>query len=128
MHGRLCHSRGAPEYLGGMNARPPRRSYRRTYLREWREYRQLTQEQASERLEITQGQLSRIERGQVPYSQGLLEAAADAYSCEPWDLLNVNPMIDSDVIDAEGKFRMADPDKKRQIAEFIEFITRTGGN
>src|SRR5690606_28130092 len=104
------------------------RSFRRTFLREWREFRDLTQEQAAERIDITQGQLSRIERGQAPYSQGLLEAAAEAYQCEPWDLLNVNPLVEGDVIDAAYKFQAADDATKRQIAEFIEFITRKSGS
>lgn len=130
MRPRLCRAYLRLGYALPMISRPPRKraQLRRTYLREWREYRQLTQEMASERLEITQGQLSRIERGQVPYSQGLLEAAADAYRCEPWDLLNVNPLVEGDVIDAESKFRQAGPDQKRQIAEFIEFITRQSGS
>ena len=36
--------------------------------------------------------LSRIERGERPYGQDFLEAAADALMCEPADLLIRNPL------------------------------------
>lgn len=62
-----------------------------TFLRHWRVYRKLTQETACERLDIDRSTLSKIERGLVPYSQGLLERAADAYNCEPADLLMRDP-------------------------------------
>lgn len=105
-----------------------RQQLRRTFLKEWREYRGLTQEQAADRLDMDRSNLSRVERGQIPYSQGLLEAAAEAYMCEPWDILNVNPTVEGAVIDASHKFRVADPDTQRQIAEFIEFVTRKSMN
>jgi transcriptional regulator with XRE-family HTH domain len=71
-------------------ARPnPKPKRKRIYIREWREHapkfkgRKLTLAKLSERLEaqheiqITEGQLSRIERGEQPYNQDLLEAVAD---------------------------------------------------
>jgi transcriptional regulator with XRE-family HTH domain len=75
------------------------RRFRRTFLKQWREYRQLTQEQAAERIGMDRSNLSRLERGDIPYSQGVLEAAADAYSCEPWDLLNYDPFKAGEVVD-----------------------------
>ena len=68
---------------------------RRTFIKEWREYRELTQGQAVQKLEprysLTQGSLSRIERGLSPYSQDFLEAAASVYCCDPADLLVRKP-------------------------------------
>lgn len=69
----------------------PRRNLGRTFLKEWREYRGLTQEQAAERLNISRTLLSKIENAKSPYSQGLLEAAAEAYRCEPADLIMRDP-------------------------------------
>ena len=63
-----------------------------TFLREWRKYRKLSQEEAAERLDTTQGTLSKIERRELPYNQDFLEKAALAYGCEPEDLLSINPI------------------------------------
>lgn len=94
------------------------RQLRRTFLREWRLYRNLTQEQAAERIGMDHSTLGRIERGLVPYSQGVLEAAAQAYSCEPWDLLNVDPNKEGRVIDLTRILKDADP---QTVAEIIGF-------
>lgn len=63
----------------------------RLYLKEWREFRQLTQEQLADRIGISRVMVSKIERGLNPYHQALLEAAAAALMCEPADLLVRDP-------------------------------------
>lgn len=40
---------------------------------------------------IDRTNLSKIERQQVPYNQALLERAAEAYHCEPADLIMRDP-------------------------------------
>lgn len=56
---------------------------RRTFIREWREYKNLTLEKMADRLKeahgikITHASLGRIERALQPYNQRLLEALAD---------------------------------------------------
>lgn len=102
----------------------PKPQFRKTFLKEWREYRGLTQEQASDRLDMDRSNLSRVERGQIPYSQGLLEAASIAYMCEPWELLNVNPLKEGAVVDLTHQIARADPDVQRQISEFAKFLLR----
>lgn len=69
----------------------PRRSLSRTHLREWREYRGLTQKQAAERLNVSRTLLSKIENAKSPYTQGFMEAAADAYRCDVADLIMRDP-------------------------------------
>ena len=69
-----------------------------TFLREWRKFRDLSQDRVIERLELeaefpfSKGQLSRVERGEQPYSQDLLEALAGIYGCDTADLLKRNPI------------------------------------
>lgn len=70
-----------------------------TYLREWREYRQLTQEQASSRINVSRALLSKIENAKSPYTQQFMEAAAVAYSCTVADILQVNPFKEGEVVD-----------------------------
>lgn len=64
---------------------------RRIFIREWRKYRGLTLVRLAERVGMSQPSLSRIERGDQPYSQGILEALADALACEPSDLIGRLP-------------------------------------
>lgn len=96
----------------------PKPRFRLTHLRDWRLFRNLTQEQAAERIGLDYSTLGRIERGLVPYSQGLLEAAAAAYNCEPWDLLNVNPFKEGRVVDLSDLLKKADPET---VAEIIGY-------
>lgn len=69
----------------------PRRKLSRTFLKEWREYRGLTQEQAAERLNVSRTLLSKIENAKSPYTQGFMEAAAEAYNCDVPDLIMRDP-------------------------------------
>lgn len=111
---------GLAEFNRGMPRPLPqkKRELRRTFLREWRQYRNLTQEQAAERIGIDHSTLGRIERRLVPYSQGMLEAASEAYNCEPWDLLNVDPFKAGDVVDLTRILKDRDP---TVIAEIIGY-------
>ena len=79
-------------------ARPhPKPARRPTFIRAWRKHRELTLAQLADRLQvelevdISEGQLSRIERGETPYSQDILEAVAQALRCEPADLIMRDP-------------------------------------
>lgn len=63
----------------------------RQFFREWREHRNLTQEAAAERMETTHATISRLERGKQAYTQPMLEKMADAYNCQPADLLMRDP-------------------------------------
>lgn len=74
-----------------------RRVYAPTYIRAWRKERGLTLERLRERMGqlsdvwITKTSLSRIERGEQPYSQPILEAIAEALETEPASLLMRDP-------------------------------------
>lgn len=76
-----------------------------TYIRAWRKKRGYTLDDMVGRLAVlgvdtTGASLSRIERGQQPYSQDILEAIAEALDVSPWDLLKNNPEIpEAEVID-----------------------------
>ena len=61
------------------------------YLKQWRLYRGLSQQQLADRLESSKGYISDLERGVRRYNQDLLEALAYALMCEPADLLMRDP-------------------------------------
>lgn len=69
----------------------PKRQRSRHFLRQWRNHKGLSQEEAADRADIDRSTLSRIEAGAVPYNQDLLERLALAYGCDPQDLITINP-------------------------------------
>lgn len=77
----------ALEHNWGMALRPRQP----IHLKGWRKYRLLTQEKLADRMDVDRTVISKIERGQVSYTQGFLEAAAEALSCTPGDLLTRDP-------------------------------------
>lgn len=74
-----------PHKIGNGNRR------RRHFIREWREFRGLTQEQLADQVGTTKTSISRIESLKQSYTQDFLEAAADALGAHPGALLMRTP-------------------------------------
>lgn len=67
--------------------KPPRVRLRH-YLKEWRKEKgNPSQEKVADAIGVDRTTLSKIERGEVPYSQDNLEALAEYYRVHPADLL-----------------------------------------
>lgn len=95
----------------------------KTFIREWRQYRRLTLVQLAERIGITHGQLSKVERGLRPYSQPMLEKLAEELGTEPASLLMRNPT------DPEGIWSIWDqvpPTERQRAITILRALTRTG--
>ena len=71
---------------------------RRTFIKQWRNYRKLTLERLAERIDVTAGALSQLERGDVGYTQPMLEALASELRCEPADLIPRDPAHDASIM------------------------------
>ncbi len=71
--------------------KPRFKTQRRTYIKEWRKSRHLTLERLAERIGVTAGALSQLERGDVGYTQPMLEALAEALQSNPADLISRMP-------------------------------------
>lgn len=100
-----------------------RKTHRPTFIREWRRYRNLTLERLADRLEVTPGNLSQLERGLIGYSQPLLEALANALGCSVADLLIRDPT------DPEGIWSIWEglkPAERHQAIEVLKALKRTG--
>lgn len=69
----------------------PRPQFAPIYLRQWRKYRNKTQEQLAEALGISAAQVNRIEKGKRQYTQTFLEAAAEYLETDPASLLMRDP-------------------------------------
>jgi transcriptional regulator with XRE-family HTH domain len=96
---------------------------RRTFFRQWREHRGLTQEQLAERLETSVASISRFESGTQPYTQDVLEAMAEALSTDPASLLMRNPE------DPEAMWSLWDRAKQGErqlIEELARSVVKTG--
>lgn len=110
----------------GMAARfPKRQTRRRTFIRQWREYRQLTQDALGDRIGLSKPQLSRIENGQQPYSQDLLEALAEALQTDVASLLMRDPSQDDAIWSI---WEQAKPGERRMIEDLARTVVKTGTN
>jgi len=67
------------------------KSRRPTFIKAWREYRGLTQDKLGDRIGMSVPNLSKLERGIIPYTQDHLDVLASALRCQPVDLLIRNP-------------------------------------
>jgi transcriptional regulator with XRE-family HTH domain len=104
-----------------------KRTYKPTYIKQWREHRGLSLRRLADRLEvedengkaISYVSINRIEKGLQPYSQPILEAIAHALSVEPVDLLSVDPTKEGEVVDLMDLLRGRDPDLVRRVIEAL---------
>jgi transcriptional regulator with XRE-family HTH domain len=112
----------------GMTKKP---LFRRTYIRKWREKANLSLRALANRMEeepggdliISHVSIGRIERGEQPYTQPVIEALADALGLSVATLLEVNPDIeDSRVIDITSRLRMATPAERDQAIRVLDAV------
>jgi transcriptional regulator with XRE-family HTH domain len=119
--------RGAHSSFGETDGMPPiakpKRERRPNFLRQWRKHKGLTLEAVGAEVAMTGPNLGRVEKGEVPYSQDLLEQLADIYGCEIADLLVRDPT------DPEGMWSIwdrAQPAQRSQIAAVAKALLSDG--
>lgn len=96
---------------------------RRTYFKQWRVHRGLSQEQLADRLGTSVPSISRIENGTQPYTQDVLEALAEALGTDPASLL----MRDPDAPEAMWSiWDQAKVSERQLIEELARSVVRTG--
>lgn len=103
----------------------PKKKVARHFIRAWRKHRNLTLEQLADRLGVTHGALSQLERGITNYTQPMIEALADALQCEPADLIMRDPS------DPDGIWSIWDhakPGERRQIVDVAKALLKTGND
>jgi len=101
----------------------PKRARRQTFLRQWREYRNLTQDDLAERLGTSKASISRIEAGQQAYTQDFLEACADALRTDPASLLMRNPTDEEAVWSLWDKAKVGE---RKMIENIVRSVIKTG--
>lgn len=113
----------ASKFNGGMINQPQRPRFRPTFIKAWREYRKLNQEQLAERLDMTQSHLSMLENGKRGYTQETLEAIADALQTDAASLIMRDPTKEDAIWSIwEG----AKAGERRMIVDIAKTITKTG--
>jgi transcriptional regulator with XRE-family HTH domain len=117
-----------------------RHIYQRTFIREWREHRNLTQEQLADMVgaylvdrELADGYthatIGRLENGLVRYTQPVMEAIAEALRTNVASLITRNPLTDP-----EGMWELWDGAEAKDKAKIVEIAkmvvgkTGTDGN
>jgi transcriptional regulator with XRE-family HTH domain len=107
--------------------RKPKRQRTAHFMRAWREYRNLSQEQMAGRVDMSRENYSRIENGKVPYNQDILEMAAVALNCSASDLLERDPRIEDGIEELRSMLaRASEPDRRRIMAVVKTMLQNNG--
>jgi len=96
----------------------------RHFIREWREYRGLSQDRLAERIGKSTATISQIENNRQGYTQSTLEALADALNTDPASLLMRNPL------DPEGIWSVWEtlpPTERRRAIEMLKLLSTGTG-
>jgi transcriptional regulator with XRE-family HTH domain len=101
---------------------PKRR--RRTFIKAWRVFRNLTQEQLAERLRTTKANISRVETGNQGYTQDFLEACAEALGTDVANLLMRDPSHPDAIWSIWEK---AKPAERAMIVDIAKTVTKKTG-
>lgn len=96
----------------------------RHFIRQWRRYRRLTQEQLAERISVTHGALSQLERGIINYTQPMLEAVADALDCTPGDLITRDPLNSNEMWSVIDTLNALAPEQRSSVISIIETLRK----
>lgn len=99
---------------------------KRHFLKEWRRYRGLTQEQLAERIDTSASTISQLETGKQGYTQRTLEELALALATEPASLLAENPADGGDVWRLLERLRQLSPTARRQALTILDALSDTG--
>jgi DNA-binding Xre family transcriptional regulator len=101
----------------------PRQQFRKTFIRQWREHRGLTLERLADRVGMTAGNLSQLERGNQGYTQNTLEGLANALQTDAASLLMRDPT------DSEGLWSIWDqakPGERQMLVDIAKTVVKTG--
>lgn len=94
------------------------------FLRAWRIFRKLTQEQLAEKVSTNPNMIQYLETGERGLSAKWLRRLAPALDTTPGMLLDHDPgELDADIIDI---WAHAGSREKRQLSEIAKTIVRTG--
>ncbi len=97
----------------------------RHFLRAWRKYRGLTQEQLADRIGVSGSNISLLENGKQNYTQRILEELALALGTSPASLLTEDPADQSEMRQIADTLRLLSPAVRRQAIAILNALART---
>ena len=97
------------------------------YIRQWRVAKGMSLEALADGVPMDKGNLSKVERGLLPYNQEMLERLADVLGTDPGNLINRDPTKDGKVIDMVQRLNGADLERAAAILEAAFGRTGTQG-
>lgn len=96
------------------------------FLKAWREFRGLTQQELADRVETNANMIGYLESGERGLSAKWLRRLAPALETTPGMLLDHDPQeLDSDIIDI---WAHADRRQQRQLTDIAKTLVKTGTN
>jgi transcriptional regulator with XRE-family HTH domain len=106
-------------YLRDKKTIAPQR--RRTFIKEWRLFREMTVEELADKADMSTGNISAIENRRQGYSDDSLARLAEALRTTPGALLTVDPS-DPTTGDFWHTWGQASADQRRQLSEIAKTI------
>lgn len=86
----------------------------------------MTLEGVAEKIEVHHTSLSRVERGETPYDEDLLERLALIYGCDPADLININPLAPDPPKVVYDRLRQAPKELQERAMAVLEALLKAG--
>lgn len=94
------------------------------FLRAWREYRRLTQEELAAKVKTNANMIGYLEKGERGLSAKWLRRLAPALDTAPGMILDHDPhLLDDDIVEI---WMTSSTRQKRQLAEIARTILKTG--
>lgn len=94
------------------------------YLKEWREFRKLTQQELADALDTSKSVISDMERGRLQLSPKWLRRIAPILETQPGHILDHDPaQLDNDIIDIWSNIEAKDRD---QAIRVLKSFVKTG--
>ncbi len=103
---------------------PPAARRPRHFLRAWRKYRGLTQEQLADRIGMSGSNISLLESGKQNYTQKILEELALALGTTPASLLTDHPLDLTEMQLIIDRLRRLGPTERRQAIAILDALAR----
>lgn len=94
------------------------------YLKEWREFRKLTQQELADALDTSKSVISDMERGRLQLSPKWLRRIAPVLKTQPGHILDHDPKeLDNDIIDIWAHIDAGDRDQAMRV---LKSFVKTG--
>ncbi len=115
-----CDTSAMPRKARHMESPVARRP--RHFLRAWRKYRGLTQEQLADRIGVSGSNISLLESGKQNYTQRILEEIALALGTSPASLLTEDPVDQTEMRKIVDKLQLLSPATRRIAIVILEAL------